>query len=175
MFNRRWLWGGLDTGGEIIMSFTAWRAHHPFEPPPAVAHEEFQMTTEGILAMLSTWCATRRLARHRSACLAILEEVFANACDDDGAMQLLTAQACDATLRLCPSSPEGASACGHYLRAYDLAVAGGGELHNVLARFAESLAKEATACPACRGWFSEWLPEVASRFVVTVRLGSPTH
>lgn len=90
MFKRPWLWG-LETSEEIIISFKAWRAHHPFEPPPAVAQEEFQMTTEGMLAMLSTCCATRRLARHRSACLALLEEVFANACDDDGAMQLLTA------------------------------------------------------------------------------------
>lgn len=160
---------GLEASEEIIMSFKAWRAQHPSEPPPAVAQEEFQVTTEGLLAMLSQWCSMRRLARHRAASQALLGELFANACGDDDASQLLTAQACDATLRLCPASQERSGACGHYLRAYDLAVGGAGDLAKMPARFAECLAKEATTCPACRGWFSEWLPEVASRLVPAIQ------
>lgn len=155
---------GLEAEQELVPSFKAWRARNGDAAPPAYAQEEYQITSEGLVALVAAWCQSRRLDRHKDKCRQVLAELFRCACPQSTQSDRLLSTADEAVLRECPDFRAGDRACGHYLRVYEIIGGSTEEPHVALARLAELLAAEAAKCPATARWWSEWLPLCVATF-----------
>ena len=75
--------GEMTTDDEFMPSIRAWQHQNPGGgAPPQHLSEEFQVTTEGLMAVLAFWMSSRKMPKHRKVALELLVGLLKHGLND---------------------------------------------------------------------------------------------
>jgi hypothetical protein len=168
MFVKDLALAGLAVDTEIFPSARAWRALHPNRAPPPYLQDEYSVSSEALITMLSCWSSGRRMEAHRVSSKALLKELISRGVASEDAKDAILSVPPKETLEKCVGFVEAKGSCDHIEKIYGAVLRSEGTEFHLLSELAISLFAIASECPAIVEWLSTWVPAVAESLVAHV-------